>query len=52
MDETISRILGEYYRDLSLNYSAYSNNELPWPARPEGWYDPLQGASLSDLGDF
>lgn len=40
--------LGEYYRDLSANYNQYYNNELPWPERPEGWFDPTQGRSLDD----
>lgn len=44
----INHTLGEYYRDLSANYSQYYNNELPWPARPEGWFDPTQGRSLED----
>ena len=48
MEDTVSRTLGEYYRDLSANYYHYYHGMMPWPYRPEGWYDPLQGRSLDD----
>lgn len=41
MDKTIGVTLGDYYRDLSLNYSDYYAGTKQWPERPAGWYDPL-----------
>lgn len=54
MDTALGKTLGDYYRDLAANYFYYSldrdhPNWLPWPDRPIGWYDPLQGSSLDDL---
>jgi hypothetical protein len=46
--ETIGLTLGNYYRDLARNYDDYSKGVAPWPERPEGWYDPLQGQGLDD----
>lgn len=37
----VSDTLGEYYRDLSLNYDLYTSGQKPWPERPDCWYDPL-----------
>lgn len=53
MNETIGKKLGDYYRDLATNYYYYSllpdhPNWLPWPERPEGWYDPLQGQGIDN----
>ena len=33
--KTISEIHGDYFRDLSENYSEYQRTQQ-WPARPEG----------------
>lgn len=54
METALGITLGDYYRELSLNYYYYSldqshPNWMPWPERPKGWYDPLQGTSLDDL---
>lgn len=35
-----SRILGDYYRDLSANYMDYSEGLMPWPSRPFGFSNP------------
>ena len=31
-----SKLFGDYFRDLSLNYHEYTHGILPWPERPAG----------------
>ena len=46
--KTISEAHGDYFRDLSANYSTYQTTNK-WPARPEGLVivEPLSDADLA-----
>ncbi len=46
--KTISEIHGDYFRNLSANYSTYQASGK-WPARPEGLVlvEPLSDADLA-----
>jgi hypothetical protein len=49
VSKTQSEIFGDYFRDLSANYSDYANGYKPWPLRPEGLQiiEPLDDQELA-----